>query len=219
MSTWADRGGVVVDEYDAILIPGGGVREAGELPVWVQRRLDRAVELYSGQYLITLSAGTVHRPPPLDRDGFPIPESIAAGKYLIEHGIPPHRVLPEACSYDTIGNAYFSRVVHTEPQGLRRLLIVTSSFHMPRTEAIFRWVYGLPPNHYDLEFERVPDEGIELEDLSARKEREAQSLEKLNALIPRISTVSQLHQWLFTEHQAYAVLGSREGAGETENTY
>ena len=61
------------------------------------------------------------------------------------------RILAETCSYDTIGNAFFARTVHTDPRGLRRLLIVNSKFHMPRTEAIFRWVFGAAPDcGYDL---------------------------------------------------------------------
>src|SRR5574341_227154 len=109
--------------YDAILIPGGGVREGGDLPLWTKRRLDRAIETQRGEFIITLSAGTLHRPPPSDADGFPIFESIAAAAYLVRRGIEPRRILAETCSYDTIGNAFFSRVVHVDPLGLRKLLI------------------------------------------------------------------------------------------------
>ncbi len=130
-------------EYDAILIPGGGVRAGGELPVWVTRRLDRALERAGNAWLVPLSAGTPHRPPPLDDCGFPILEARAGADYLAARGAAPERILIEAASYDTIGNAYFSRVVHAIPRGFRRALVVTSEFHMPRTEAVFRWVYGL----------------------------------------------------------------------------
>src|SRR5258708_3806457 len=33
-----------MQDSDAILIPGGGVREGGALPSWVERRLDRSVQ-------------------------------------------------------------------------------------------------------------------------------------------------------------------------------
>jgi len=132
-----------MSNYDAILILGGGVHECGKLPLWVEARLQRALDLEQGEPIITLSVGTTHKPPPLDEHGFPIFESVAAASYLADHGIAPERILVEATSYDTIGNAYFSRVIHVDPAGFRRLLIITSAFHMPRTEAVFRWVYGL----------------------------------------------------------------------------
>jgi uncharacterized SAM-binding protein YcdF (DUF218 family) len=205
--------------YDAFLVPGGGLREDGEIPPWVRVRLDRALELRTAEYLIPLSAGTVHKPPPLDAERFPILESIAARTYLVEHGMPADRILPETCSYDTIGNAYFSRVVHVDPAGFRRLLVITSDFHMARTEIIFRWVYGLPPTGYTLDFETVPDVGIGREALDARIQREATSLEQLRTIIPRIGTLRRLHRWLYTDHGAYAAGGSGRVANDAVNTY
>ncbi len=49
--------------YDAILIPGGGVRAGGKLPLWTVARLQRALEIERGELMITLSAGSVHVPP------------------------------------------------------------------------------------------------------------------------------------------------------------
>src|SRR5215472_440663 len=145
--------------YDAVIIPGGGVRPGGELPAWVKPRLDRALELAGDAWLMPLSAGTPHRPPPLDAHGFPILEARAGAEYLIARGADPRRILMEAASYDTIGNAYFSRVIHAIPRGFRRVLIITSEFHMPRTEAAFRWIWEMPApgGACTLEFECVPD--------------------------------------------------------------
>ena len=65
--------------------------------------------------------------------------------YLINNGLNPEKVLTEICSYDTIGNAYFSRLLFAEPFNLSSLLVLTSEFHMPRTRAIFEWIYSLTP--------------------------------------------------------------------------
>ena len=208
--------------YEAIIVAGGGVRAGGELPAYVRRRLDRALELQGSAMLIPTSAGTVHRPPPLDAAGFPIFESVAAGRYLIAHGVAPHTILPEASSYDTIGNAYFVRVIHVDPRGFRRLLVITSAFHMPRTEAIFRWVFGLdaPPGGYDLAFESVSDEDIPPDILKARTAREQASLSRLPATIARIKSMRALNEWLYTEHAAYAVgLAPDRAAGGVVDTY
>ncbi|HEY4365265.1 MAG TPA: YdcF family protein [Bryobacteraceae bacterium] len=190
---------------EAILIPGGGVRDHDILPSWTQRRLDRAVELYSGQYIITLSAGTTHRPPPVDGYGFPIHESVAAAKYLMEAGVPADRILTETCSYDTIGNAYFARVIHTDPQRLRGLHIITSDFHLARTQAIFEWVFGLDSEApYQLSFEAVEDSDMPPALLADRQHRELQSLQALQKLAPTINSLEGLHRWLFTHHAAYS---------------
>ncbi len=191
--------------YDTILIPGGGLRAGGELPLWVQNRLDYAIECYQGETIIALSGGTVHRPPPLDEADFPIFEARAAANYLIQAGITGTKIIAETSSYDTIGNAYFSRVIHTEPRGFKQLLVITSAFHMPRTEAIFRWVYGLGEQGYRMVFASVADVGFMGEALAARRQRERQSLEQVMVLQPQITTMADLHQWLFTEHRAYTV--------------
>lgn len=195
-----------MNQYDAILIPGGGVRAGGELPPWVRNRLDRALERHRGEYLIALSAGTPHRPPPLNEDGFPIFESTAAAAYLLEQGVSPDRILTETCSYDTIGNAYFAKAIHADPLELKNLFIVTSAFHLARAEAVFRWVFGLEGSlhSYTLDFESVPDQGIPAEALAARKEKERRSLTQLQPAIEKIDTVVAFHRWLFTEHKAYA---------------
>ncbi len=49
-------------QFDAVIVPGGGVRSGGKLPPWVENRFDRALEIAAGGYIIALSAGTVHRP-------------------------------------------------------------------------------------------------------------------------------------------------------------
>lgn len=179
----------------------------GGLPPWAELRLRRALEIATDEYLITLSRGTVHKPPPLDERGFPITEADAGARYLLDQGVPLERVLTEAGSLDTIGNAYFSRVLHIDPMGLRRLLVITSEFHLERAEAIFKWVYGLVPNGYHLDFEAVPDVGISVEALHARQLKEHQSLRHLQETIERITTLRQLHDWLFFTHGAY-----RQGA-------
>ena len=115
-----------MSKYDAIIIPGGGVRENGALPLWVTRRLDRAVELHSGEYIITLSAGTVHKTAILNESGFPVFESAAGANYLLKQGMKPEKILSETISYDTIGNAYFARIIHVDPMELRKLLVITS---------------------------------------------------------------------------------------------
>ena len=206
--------------YDAILIPGGGVRDKGELPPWVKSRLDHAIKIRSTEYIIVLSAGTVYKAPPLDENAFPIFESIAAAKYLVNYGVNPATILCETSSYDTIGNAYFSRVIHVEPRGFRKLHIITSAFHMPRTKAVFEWLYGLDDQGYQLTFDPVPDVGIATDDLQARIDKEAAGLKQFLKNSVPIHTLQACHQWLFTEHAAYACSSEKkQPIGKSLNTY
>jgi uncharacterized SAM-binding protein YcdF (DUF218 family) len=207
-------------KHDAVLVPGGGVREGGELPSWVRARLDLAVQRYEGAYIIALSAGTTHRPPPVDGDGFPIFESVAAARYLVSAGVPADRILVETCSYDTVGNAFFSRVIHADPLGLRRLLVITSDFHVARAQAVFEWVYGLTPQAaaYEMDFAGVADPAMDTAILRERQKRERASLEALAALTPNIRSMRDFHRWLFTEHSAYRST-ARSFAGDALASY
>ncbi len=193
--------------YDSILIPGGGLINDGSLPPWTIARLEHVLTLEDEcHWIILLSGGTVHKPPPLNPSGFPFFESHEMAKYLSSAGISSDRLLSEISSYDTIGNAYFARMLFTEPLTLKKLLIVTSEFHMPRTKAIFECVFNLPPlpYKYEMNFEISPDDGLSPPALSARVQRENNSLFNLRSSIQKINTLEDFTIWLYTEHAAYA---------------
>jgi uncharacterized SAM-binding protein YcdF (DUF218 family) len=190
--------------YDAILVLGGGVGDKGQLPEHARRRFDLALAKESGEPIVALSAWTAHRPVLLADDGRQVYESIVGARYLIDRGIGPGRIFCETTSYDTIGNAYFSRVQIVEPMGWKRLLIITSQFHMTRTEAVFRWIYGLDtPSSYDLEFAASPNDGLSEAALSARRARETESLQSVEQHRERLKTLRNFVEWLLTRHDAY----------------
>ena len=214
---------MIPPSFDAILIPGGGLTADGQVPPWVQARLDRAIQRHRGEPILVLSAGTTHKPPPLDKDGFPIFETRAAAAYLQGKGIHPDLLFTETSSYDTIGNAYFAHVVHTGPRGWRRLLVITSDFHAARTQAVFEWIFMLdaPAKEYHLAFETVPNIGLSQQALAAREEKESRSLMILQTeIIPHIQSLAELHHWLYTEHGAYAAgAAPRKDDGEVVVSY
>jgi hypothetical protein len=192
---------------DAVLVLGGGVRPKGELPPWVVRRFDRAVEVAGKAPIVCLSAGTVHRPPPLNQEGYPWLESVAGAAHLLARDVPPERIQVEAISYDTIGNAYFAKLLHVDPAGWRRLIVVTSEFHMPRSRAIFEWIFAMSPNGYDLRFEATPNTGLSGHLLQRRQVKEAEALRSLATVMGRIRDAAALHRWMYTEHDAYTASG------------
>jgi DUF218 domain len=205
--------------YDAILIPGGGLLADGTPPPWVCRRLEEAAKVADARFFVTLSRGTVHKAPPRNSQGFPIDESVAGAVYLLKCGVPKDRILTETVSFDTIGNAYFSRVIHIDPLGLTRLLVITSDFHLTRTRAIFRWVYSLSGGDHELTFQGVPDAGISEATLRARAEKERHGLESLQEPMSEIRTLEQLQQWLFLRHGAYNLEPGRLDIGDAIGTY
>jgi uncharacterized SAM-binding protein YcdF (DUF218 family) len=196
--------------YDAIIVPGGGLDEAGIPASWVLPRLDAALGQADGALFIPLSSGTTHKPPIIDSAGFPIHESVASARYLVAKGIPPARILLDTWSLDTIGNAYFARLMHCEPRELTRLLVITSDFHMPRTQAIFNWIFGVAPQAipFDIHFHSVANTGMDAATLSARIEKEQASLDSVRSLAQRHTTLASVNQFLFTDHAAYHA-GSR----------
>ena len=209
-----------MSRYDAVLVLGGGVRTGGALPSWVIRRLERAMERRGDGYIIALSAGTPHRPPPVDSRGFPIFESVAEARFLIQAGVPGHKILQETGSYDTVGNAYFARVIHTDPAGLLNILVITSDVHLERARAIFEWVFALTPVRipYALEFEAVSDPSLDAAQLAKRAAKEASSFDQTKMRMETIRTLAGLHAWLFTEHGAYKAGGEVFGSTQLNDT-
>ena len=202
--------------YDAILILGGGVRVGGELPEYAKRRFDLALARQTGEPLVPLSARTFHRPALLEPDGSVLNEAIAGARYLIDRGINPGRIFCENTALDTIGTAYFGRVQITDPLGWRHLLVITSHFHLPRTEAIFRWIYSLDASvPYRLEFASSSDDGLSEVALSTRIERERASLGSVERLRETLTSMRGVAEWLFTEHKAYMAV--REPLVELRN--
>lgn len=194
--------------YDAIFVPGGGIRDGGTLPPWSAARFDHVLALETEAPVVCLSVATPHVPPPLTSTGFPIRECAAGAYYLMERGIAPERIRLEALSLDTIGNAYFAKLLHVDPAGWQRLLIVTSEFHMARTRAIFEWVFGFDPGRYELNFAATPNLGLSPEAAAARSAKEQQGLERLRLTQQEVRTAADLHQWIFTRHDAYSAAGS-----------
>jgi hypothetical protein len=200
-----------VKQFDAILIPGGGITPEGQPNPWVCERLDRAAEYYQelgGVVLMPLSAGTIYKPPVRNDEDYPIFESHAAALYLIDkYNIPPEDILPEASSYSTIGNAAYARWILTDPNPtFDKLLVITSEFHMPRTKQLFEWVYSLEPNtgRYELSFETVKNVGLSDEMLAARADRDQASWEYIRPDVERIKTLQELQTYLLTKHPAEA---------------
>ena len=179
-----------------IVVLGGGIDEDGNIPIWVHSRLDKAIQLYGEKEESILLSGK-------GKDGFRITEAEAMSHYLIERNIPKNNILLECLSEDTIQNAYFSRTLHIDPLGIKQFTLVTSTFHMERSQHIFEWVFG---SGYEINCIPSSDAEINpsgLEDrIRIEKELLNFHLQSLCAINP--GDLMQLHQFIFNKYSEYA---------------
>ena len=182
--------------YDAIIILGGSFKNNGELMPWVIPRLDEALK-HKTKWYITCSRSTIHKSPLLDTNRFPIDESTLLSDYLISKGVSEKKILRESWSLDTIGNAYGSLVFHCMPLKLEKLLVITSDFHMPRCESIFKKIFSSAPNfNFHLDFISTDSE-LEISD------KERKSLINWNENSKKFNNIQDLHYFIFINHNAY----------------
>ena len=203
-----------MQQFDAILVLGGGVPLAPrkQLP-FVAARCQAAAAVWRAAAtkpkILCLSAGTAHCPQLLDARGSVVFEATASAAELIDAGVDEEDVFVETTSFDTIGNAFFARTDHCSLAGWKRLLIITSEFHMARSKAIFDWVFGATPHEgFELTFLATPDAALEPDAVAARAKREAASaINVRRTLAPTYTTLSGVREFLVTKHDLYAARG------------
>ncbi|MBI2141820.1 YdcF family protein [Candidatus Woesearchaeota archaeon] len=69
-------------------------------------------------------------------------EASVMRRYAIRKGVKAADVLVESKARDTIGNAFFTCKKFLLPNSWRRIIVVTSIFHLPRARFIFGKVLG-----------------------------------------------------------------------------
>lgn len=190
----------------------------------VMRRLRRAAELYKQQLTATgrppavvcNGGGTTHKPKWTDANGYGVPEAAVMGRHLSDMGVAVADIYVEGYSDDTIGNAFFLRVMHLDVRPeWSRLRIITSAFQMERTKAIYSWVCGLSPfpagkRGYTLTYDAVDDQGaVRPAVLRSRQAREAKSLAAFQGgeLVHSTTTLAQLHSFINLKHSGYTFGG------------
>jgi hypothetical protein len=199
-----------MSQYHATIVLGGGVKDMETLSVTTFKRLQEAHRLNQGEPIVIAGAGPYNSPPPISRQGYPVTESLLAAQVLIGDGFNPGLIRLETSSFDTIGNAYFSRVIHADPADWNYLRVITSNHHLPRAKAIFDWVFNLPsangpqPNR-QLDLVDVSDDHFGPTKMRQLMAKEQQRHRQLQQLIPTITTLQQLHAFMFGQHQAYTV--------------
>ncbi len=124
----------VMSEADAIVVLGGATRgdtHMGTLPDLNQQadRLVYAAALYkAGKAPLVVLSGGSH--------GHARPEAQLMRETLVVMGVPARDMLLEGASRNAHDNALYTALV-LKGKGVRKILLVTSAFHMRRASALF----------------------------------------------------------------------------------
>lgn len=139
-------------DTQAIIVLGAQVKADGSLSVQLQWRLDKALEVYRAypQPIVVCGAQGTNEP---------VTEASAMRDYLLQNGVPEADILLEDQSFNTRQNLKNAQRLLGE--GVKKVLIVTSNYHLPRAMALaadtgfepagagspIKWYYW-PKNHF-----------------------------------------------------------------------
>ena len=116
---------------DAIVVFAGGAGESGQAGGGYQERVKQAVDLYKGGYAprMIFSTGFV----------FAFPEGEVMRSLAIDNGVPPGAIILETQARNTYENVTRTREI-LDVYGWKRILVVSSPYHMRRAMATWRRV-------------------------------------------------------------------------------
>jgi len=131
-------------------------------------------------------------------------EAKANADFLASLGVPTRCLCPESLSYNTLGNAYHARARFVEPYKLRRAVVVTNRFHMPRAKRIFEAIFRIPQEvsgrgrkfNIAVSFHAVPDLGIPPSSMRARMEYEKTAQEWFERMSSTFTCMDSVNTFL-----------------------
>ncbi|MCF6345032.1 MAG: YdcF family protein [Thiomicrorhabdus sp.] len=125
-------------KFSAIIVLGNLMSQSGKLNAESSARMEVAIEAFHNQLAPCMVAcGWDYR------EDSSITIADAMKTYAIEvGGIPSEVILTEKMSRDTVGDAVFTKKNLAIKREWSSLLIVTSDYHVIRTNEIFSFIYG-----------------------------------------------------------------------------
>ena len=124
--------------YNAAIVLANLMDEHGRLNHESRVRMDTAIEAYRKKEVpLLVTCGWAYR---ADSD---LPIAHAMKAYAVErHSIPVCAVIAETTSRDTVGDAVFTKRNLAIPKEWTSILVVTSTYHVKRTQEVFSFIYG-----------------------------------------------------------------------------
>ncbi len=166
-----------------IVVLGGGISFKGEIPDQVKKRLQKAKKLFDegSQKTNILLCGKYSLLYPKDKLP-PTTEAMAMKKYLSSLRVPKEKIYLEEKSQDTISNAYYAKKEYFIPYKEKSATIITSKYHLPRVEYIFKMVFG---PLYKLNFVSTPS-FLKKEEVRKMEKRQGAVLEETKEVMKKM---------------------------------
>ena len=117
------------ENYDAIIVLGAQVTPDGSPSVQLGWRLDAAYDAWKQKAVPVVVCGARGKDEP-------VAEADAMDQYLVNNGIPASDILKDPDSYNTNQNLQNAAALLQNLADVRKVLIVTSDYHVPRSLAI-----------------------------------------------------------------------------------
>lgn len=133
-----------VNSIQAIVVLGAGVTPAGEPTPTSTMRTNKAVELM-GLFPKAKLIMSGNAPIRYEQAAPAGTEAAIMRKKAVLLGVDPRKILVEDESRDTLSNVMFAKKNYLAPRRLHNVIVVTSSYHIPRAEYVFHKVLG--PNY------------------------------------------------------------------------
>lgn len=188
--------------YDVIIVLGASVNPDGSLSERLRNRVDKAIMLFragkaekmifTGKHSFKLElAGQT----PLRT------EAQAMADYALSKGIPSSAVYLEEHSKDTVGNALFVKTSLLEPKGWKKVMVITSEYHVDKAKLLFDFILG--PD-YQIEYASV--EAVKTsEEIADWKKRQEPIIAKIKDRMKGIAPgdTESIRRALLSDHPAY----------------
>lgn len=127
-------------KIDAIVVLGGGITADGILSPATRERLDYLLK--KGKTLLQAPIILSGRWSGFAKAKPHTTEAQEMKRHLTRHGIGARQIILESESLDTISNAVFVRRIVDRRRYWKKILLITSNWHMKRAVWIFRRIFG-----------------------------------------------------------------------------
>lgn len=198
---------IKVKQNVAIVIMGGGVTELGDLPLFVQKRCDKAIiesyEYEKDNLFIIASSSFSLNTPAKRTDNYILSESTAISKYIkskINISNFNYTLLCEQFSHDTLGSLFFIDYIYRTNFEIHNLIFVTSSFHAKRVRGILSRMKEIGFYKNCLFTVVESEDTFDRKFIKSRLEHEEKALIEFNKIFKKISSKKEFIRYMLINH-------------------
>lgn len=187
---------------------GGGLLENGSLPKNVKKRCDYVISNSTCNDLaLTSSSFSLNVPPKLDCEGYVISESSAMGNYLKKNESRA-KVLTEQQSHDTFGAFFFLFSLYFQIINFKKLIIITSDFHIKRSKIIFEhlnYCWTADNRNFIDNYSFKSIKSVNDDEIKYRIKYEEKACKQMKERFKELSTREEISNYVLTVHTNYSL--------------